>query len=169
MSAVIVRFAKRKAAWETPDITEIRNVEFRTRDGEYDLRPSVYEVEEEQVVQTFAEHAAAAPIEPPGSALGIDFSGVRFKLEVQPGNDKFAFTCACHREFVLATIADLDEIITFACRDLTKRRREIAKDSVTNYVTARLEADDEEWTELLDPPTSKWLQRLAAKRKAATK
>ena len=80
MTQVVIRFAKRKAAWETADPAEIREVEFKDKDGRYDLRPSVYEIDRQQAVRAFAEHAAAAPIDPPGTALGIDLRGVPFKV-----------------------------------------------------------------------------------------
>lgn len=169
MSGVVVRFAKRKAAWEAADASVIREVEFKNRDGQYDLRPSVYEVGEEHLVQAFAEHAAAAPIDPPGSALGIDLTGAPFELKPEPGSDKFSFTRDRHREFALSSASELDLVIVHACRDLTSRRREIPRASVYKYVSERLEADDEEWTSLLDSTAAKdWLRKLAAKR-AATK
>lgn len=166
MTRVVVRFAKRKAAWETADAAQIREVEFKDKDGRYDLRPSVYEVEQDQVVRAFAEHAAAAPIDPPGSALGVDLRGVRFKLEAEPGNDKFAFTRDQHREIALSSPADLDEVIELACRELAIRRADITKASVYKYVSERLEAQDKEWLDLLESPDAKdWLK----KRKAALK
>lgn len=170
MTQVVVRFAKRKAAWETADAAHIRDVEFKDKDGRYDLRPSVYKVEQHQVVQAFAEHAAAAPIDPPGSALGVDFRGVRFKLEPEPGNDKFAFTRDQHLEIALSSKAELDEVIEFACRELTTRRTEIAKASVYKYVSERLEAQDKEWLDLVESPDAKdWLKKLDAKRRATPK
>jgi hypothetical protein len=133
---------KRKAAWEATDAREIREVEFKTKDGQYDLRPSVYEIEEEELVQAFAEHAAAAPIDPPGSALGIDFFGVRSKVESALGNDKFSFIRAQHREIALSSASELDEVIELARRELSSRRRDIPKASVYTYVSERLAAND---------------------------
>lgn len=170
MTRVVVRFARRKAAWETSDPVQIREVEFKDRDGRYDLRPSVYEVETDHVVRAFAEHAAAAPIDPPGSALGVDLRGVRFKLEAEPGNDKFTFTREQHREIALSSLAELDEVIELACRELKTRRTDITKESVYKYVGERLDAQDKEWLDLLESPNAKdWLKKLNAKRKAALK
>jgi hypothetical protein len=170
VTGLLVRFAKRKAAWETPDPAKIREVEFKDKNGQYDLRPSMYDVAEEQIVQAFAEHAAAAPIDPPGSALGIDFSGVRFKVEAELGSDKFSFTRDRHREVVLSSTSELDEVIELACREFEKRRRDIAKASVFKYVSERLAANDKEWTDLLESPDAKgWLKTLATKRKTVAK
>ncbi len=170
MTGLVVRFAKRKAAWENPDAATIREVEFKDKNGQYDLRPSTYAVSEEQIVQAFAEHAAAAPIDPPGSALGIDLSGVRFKVEAELGSNKFSFTRDRHREVVLSSTAELDEIIELACREFKRRRRDITKASVYKYVSDRLAANDKEWTDLLESPDAKgWLKTLATKRKTAAK
>lgn len=167
---VVVRFAKRKAAWETADAAQIREVEFKDKDGKYDLRPSVYAIGKEQVVRTFAEHAAAAPIDPPGSALAIDFRGVRFKLDEEPGNIQFTFTRERHRDIALSTQTELDELIELACKDLATRKFEIAKASVYEYVYERLELEDKEWLDLLESGAAKdWLKKLDAKRKAGAK
>jgi len=167
VTRLLIRFAKRKAAWEEANATQIREVEFRDKNGdyEYDLRPSVYEIEAEEIVRAFAEHAAAASIDPPGSALSIDFQGVSFKIEREPGNDRFAFTRDRHRELALLTRAELDAAIEFVCRDLSSRRKETSKSSVYQYVSARLEANDHEWLDLAESVAAKdWLKRLYAKR-----
>ncbi len=170
MRQVVVRFAKRKAAWETGDATHIREVEFKDKDGEYDLRPSVYEVDRGEVVRTFAEHAAAAPIDPPGSALGIDLRDLRFPLEPELGNDKFAFTRDRHREMALSSRAELDELIAHACKDLAVRKVEITKTSVYEYVSERLEALDKEWLDVLGSVGAKgWLKKLDAKRQGGAR
>jgi hypothetical protein len=161
----VVRFAKRKAVWETADPIQIRDVEFRDKNGEYDLRPSAYEVEEEDIVRTFAEHAAAAPIDPPGSALSIDFEGINVKIEHRPGNDQFAFTRDRHREIVLSTRVDLEAAIQVVCANLTMRKKETSKASVYEYVSGRLEANDNEWLDLAESTSAKdWLKKLYAKR-----
>ena len=46
MTCAVVRFARRKASWELPDAASIRDVEFKTREGEVDLRPSVYDIDD---------------------------------------------------------------------------------------------------------------------------
>jgi len=167
---VPVRFAKRKAAWETADAAHIREVEFKNKDGQYDLRPSVYEIEKNQVVQAFAEHAAAAPIDPPGSALGVEFGGSRFTLLSTHGNEKFELTGNQHREVALNSKAELDEVIELVCSELTTRQTEITKASVYAYVSGRLDAKDSEWLDLLDSADAKdWLKKLAAKKKPAAK
>lgn len=165
MTRLLVRFAKRKAAWEEANAAQIREVEFRDKDGEYDLRPSVYEIDEEDLVRAFAEHAAAAPIDPPGSALSIDFLGVLCRIEPHPGNDRFAFTRDKHRELALSTPAELDAAIEFVCAELCSRKRETSKSSVYQYVSARLEANDGEWRDLAESVAAKdWLKRLYSRR-----
>lgn len=170
MTQVVVRFAKRKAVWETADAAQIRDVEFRDKDGGYDLRPSVYEIDQHDMVRAFAEHAAAAPIDPPGRALAINLHGSRFALAKEPGNDTFAFTRDRHRELVLSTQGELDEVIKMACQDLAARQTEITKESVHYYVSGRLAAEDREWCELLASTDAKdWLKKLDAKRKGGAK
>ncbi len=153
MSGLVVRFARRKAAWEAADAAEIREIEFKDKDGKYDFRPSVYEVAEEQLVRAFAEHAAAAPIDPPGSALGIDLSGVRFKVEPQFGSDTFSFTRNRHREIVLSSRSDLDEVIELACRELESRRRDVAKTPRNGSKSSQRSARWQRSNELVEPRT----------------
>lgn len=165
MTRLVVRFAKRKAAWEEANARQIREVEFRDKNGEYDLRPSVYEIEDADLVRAFAEHAAAAPIDPPGSALSIDFLGVRSRLDQQPGNDKFAFTRDRHRELALSTPAELDAAIELVCTDLSARKRATSRSSVYQYVSGRLDANDSEWIDVAESIAAKdWLKRLYARR-----
>lgn len=169
MTCVVLRFARRKAAWETADAAQIRDIEFKNKNGDYDLRPSVYEVNQNEVVRAFAEHAAAAPIDPPGAALGIDLSQSGFSLKSEPGNPKFCFTKEKHRELVLSTVADLDEVIAWVCKDINRRRTEITKMSVYQYISERLDALDKEWCDLLKSPDAKdWLKKLDAKRRSGT-
>ena len=161
-----MRFAKRKAAWETADLGQIRDVEFKDKDGDYDLRPSVYEIDEKQIVQAFAEHAATAPIDPPRSALGIDFSGVQFPLLRKPGGKRFALIREQHREVELDSQSDLEDMIATVCRDLSARRRDVPKSAVYKYVGGQLEAADHEWIDIAESVDAKdWLKRIAERSK----
>jgi hypothetical protein len=161
---LIIRFARRKAAWESTDAAEIRKVEFTNKNGELDLRPSVYDVDASEVIRTFAEHAAAAPIDPPGSALGVDMSGIRLELNNEPGNKRFAFTRERHREIVVETEAAIEQLISSVLATLASRLHSIPKAEVYAYVASRFQVADDEWVELSESTAAKeWLRTLAIK------
>jgi hypothetical protein len=169
VSRLLVRFAKRKTPWEECDPEQIRESEFKDRNGEgYDLRPSVYDIAPSEVVRTFAEHAAAAPIDPPGSALAIDLHGVPFAIGSEPGKPTFAFTCAQHRELVLASKEDVDQVIASALANGANGRIPVPKADVYAYARGRLSANDEEWRTVVESTDAKeWLLKLDKKLKAA--
>ena len=127
---MIIRFAKRKAAWEETSAEVIRDIEFRRKDGEYDLRPSVYCIDGRESVRCFAEHAAAAPIEMPASALGLDFTDTKLSLANTPGSSKFKFIEQCHREIIAESATDLCGLIASVLSDSANKKHVIEKRQV---------------------------------------
>lgn len=164
MTCAVVRFARRKASWELPDAASIRDVEFKTREGEVDLRPSVYDIDDSDLTKAFAEHAAAAPIDPPGSALGVDLAGLEMTLDPTAGNDRFAFTRAHHREIKLESVEQLDTLIDLARVEREKRSRPVLKANVYKYVTECLQAGDPERSDLAGSAAARhWLRGVLKK------
>lgn len=91
--ALLLRIAKRRKAWELP-LDELIKAEFRTENGDLDLRISVYEVEPPNVVRAFAEHTARLD---PKQGLGVDLGGAPSVIATH-GETGFEFTNTAHRE-----------------------------------------------------------------------
>ncbi|TKC97113.1 hypothetical protein [Polyangium fumosum] len=160
MTKRLIRFAKRLAAWEADHpIEELQRIEFRNRDGSPDLRPSVYEldVSHPALVQAYAEHAAAAEIDPPTTALAIDASNPARTSVPTPGSAKFSFIMEAHREVLLKDVDDLHAFILELSQDPSERRSTIRKAEILAYARARLEAGDPEWDAVsTSPKLKKW-------------
>ncbi|EYF00652.1 hypothetical protein [Chondromyces apiculatus] len=134
MTKRLIRFARRAANWEGDvPVKELQRMEFRTKDGGPDLRPSVYELERvpESLPQTYAEHAHH--IDPPRQALAIDVIDGTRPVQATPGKQEFAFIRDRHREVML--------------RD--------------EYARQRLQEGDPEWNAVVEAPDAKpWLRKL---------
>jgi hypothetical protein len=163
VSRALVRFARRLANWEDPNLSVdlLQEREFKARDGGPDLRPSVYEIDvlEPRVVQTYAEHAHK--IDPPQSALALDVAVVvPGELAVTRGDTPFRFTQEQHREILLR---DRAELLAFIKATTTVPQRTVAKREVHDYVRTRLDAADPEWKAVASEPNAKsWVRKLVA-------
>src|SRR5689334_22337784 len=82
--------------------------------------PSVYEVETHHVVRAFAEHAAAAPIDPPVQRLAstcvvfVSISKRRLATTSSPSHGNSIARSPC----LLSSLTELDEVIELASREL---------------------------------------------------
>jgi hypothetical protein len=124
VSRLVLRFAKRRASREEPTAAGVREIEFTNRKtGVVDLRPSVYAVDEGEVLRAYAEHAAAAPIDPEAAPLGIDLGVMKLLIEASDGSVKFQLTRTRHAEIIVEDVAALDALIDIARRDLPARSR----------------------------------------------
>lgn len=165
MNRALVRFARRRANWEDPNLTtaELQEREFKARNGGPDLRPSVYETDnfEQRLVQTYAEHSHR--IDPPRTALAFDVSAaVPGELLPTPGDSPFEYTRRQHREVVLRSH---QELLSFIDATRTTPRRGVSKREVEAYVQRQLANSDTEWTRVASQPNAKtWIRKLAAKR-----
>jgi hypothetical protein len=162
VSRVLIRFSKRLAIWEpghTPE--EIQHSEFRQKDGAIDLRPSVYEIQDSEVVRAFAEHATM--ISPPSSSAGIDLGGPGSEVESTPGKTGFSFTTSAHRELALKSKEDLFNLIGRVLAGLGSRLHHVTRAQIMTYAKARLAAMDPEWQRAIahsKPGT--WIHKLAS-------
>jgi len=161
VSRVLIRFSKRIAIWEpghTPE--EIQLTEFRQKDGSVDLRPSVYEIEPEEVVRVFAEHATA--FDPPKSSAGIDLGGLGHEVRSTPGRTVFALTTSAHRELSIRDKEDLLDLIGKVLAEFTSRRTLVTRAEIVTYARARLAAMDPEWQQAVTHARSRtWVHKLA--------
>src|SRR5438045_8302918 len=107
MAHILLRVAKRRAAWESPiELDSLLKTEFRTREGEIDLTVSVYEIERGDVLRAIVEHSAGVGLDPPRGGVGIDAASDRSSVDT-PGETGFRFTNAAHRELRFADEDDL--------------------------------------------------------------
>lgn len=162
MSKLLVRFARRLSSWEpqTSD-DDLLQTEFWDRNrGQPDLRPSVYAIHAEEVVQAFAEHATA--FTPPSSAGGIDVGGTGHPVEETPGDTGFSFTMHRHREIILRNRDDLLALVREVRGSLPTRSHPVTRSQVREYARSRLAQGDQEWERARSHATAQtWLKKLA--------
>jgi hypothetical protein len=161
VSKGLIRFARRLSSWDEGTSDEqLIAVEFKDRDsGGRDLKPSVYEIEEHEIVRAFSEHATR--FEPPKSAAGIDVSRTRGTVRVTPGLTDFSFTAATHREVVLKDEYELLALVREVRAGLPDRRHLVSVEERRAYVLSQLGAGDQEWVRAREKPTApKWLKKL---------
>jgi hypothetical protein len=157
----LVRFARRLASWESSvSDDDLLDTEFKTRDtGVPDLRPSVYEIGPDEVVQAFAEHATA--FDPPSNAGGIDLHSSGRTIVPTIGDTGFAFTMDAHREIVLSDRADLHALVREARSSLPQRTYRVAKAAICQYARERIASGDPEWTNARGAAGAKgWLTKI---------
>lgn len=113
-----------------------------------ELDASVYLVEEGQTTQTVAEHCAS-------NALGVrGFANIELltdrELVESPGETRFAFTRAVHRELHFRDEADLRYYLTNQILPtIVARTRVVTKAQINAYVDERRQVPDEEWVTFL--------------------
>jgi hypothetical protein len=161
MPALLLRVARRRVAWETAhDLDNLIQTEFRTRDGTTDLSISVYEIDEGEIAQTFAEHSAGAGLDPPRGGLGFNVASERSGTP-SPGETGFAFTISRHRELKFENANDLRQFLKdVVVPDLTNRKREVAKTDLRAFIRDRRAANDVEWLPFLKTHP-KWVKFIA--------
>jgi hypothetical protein len=159
----LVRFAKRRTAWESTSADDVCAIEFRDPQGKFDLRPSVYKIAEEEITRCYAEHAAAIPIDPPRTALAVfseTCAGERVRDE--PGADAFAFIRERHREVDVADETGLKAFVECLLRALPSAGSEVKQKDLIAYARARIAAADPEWLAITTGTAAKpWLRKLA--------
>jgi hypothetical protein len=166
MTSFLVRFARRQASWEGDlSLEEVQQAEFKARDGNPDLRPSVYIVAdtESALTQVYAEHCATPPITPERTTIGIDTTECADRILNTEGSPRFATAREAHREY---EIPDLAALLAFVdrLRDRVKARRtrEVTRERVVAYARERVRAADVEWIAVaqLDKDWLKALRRF---------
>jgi hypothetical protein len=147
MSSLLLRVVKRRASLELADPVEVCAVEFRTKDGEFDLRVSAYEIDDQQtlIVRTHAEHSANVPLNPPCGGPSLHFGGVGAVVETQ--TSQFVFIRGAHREICFDDKSDLVRGVATVLAEKAARRRHASKEEVRGYVRDRLQGQDAEWSD----------------------
>ena len=161
---MLVRFSsRRKTVWEGEhSAADIQRAEFTYRDGEPQFEVSVYDVAAAEIVQTYAEHAAAIPLNLSYS-LGIDCAGHEFRTRTNDGQPCFVHIKTRHREILVLDISGLQRLVAHL-RDAVLRGQchDVPKSDVSTYARGRVAMADPEWAVILALPATKgWLRDLA--------
>lgn len=153
-------------------------VEFRDRDGSWDLRPSVYEVrandetELNRIMQRlYTEHAASFLRDPPKSIPPLNMDTDRSVVSTL-GRTFFRLANRCHREIVLQSESDLRNLVRSLQQQLAVRRLNVVTvQEMLDYANARLEEADDEWVSFVrnSEKGSKWLAHVNRHRKRTGK
>jgi hypothetical protein len=163
---MLFRYVRRRTAWESGDPDQLLSVEFRNNSGITDLNPSVYQIEDAQVIQTHAEHTAGiadsgrAKINPRSRPwIHVDLIALLARAHEVAGDGPFAFTSGAHREVRFASEQELRQ----ALADLIGAGipvSDIAAEDVRQYVRGRLIAQDQEWVAFCErhPNWAEWTQ-----------
>lgn len=158
---MFLRFLRRRSSLETT-VSEFRDTEFRSWEGEPDLRPSVYELDSDpqMIVRTAAEHAANAGLRPQGGVrVGVDVSGLFTEIRNDDAGEwYFDFIRSAHRELMLDEMSRLEELLTSVQEDAAVRLKEAPSIQIRTYVHTRLVSSDEEWENFCEvaPHGQKW-------------
>jgi hypothetical protein len=166
MPRLILRVSKRKTSWETRDVDNIVNTEFKDRDGGVDLVPSVYVLDSahdddalrQDVVRVHAEHAASFLQNPPKGARSIDLDGL-VEPSPTPGETDFQFANSRHHEVHLSSVDDLRALVQQTLSTLDTRVRPVERDAMLGYAASKLAEQDAEWRAATQPgkPGHEWL------------
>jgi hypothetical protein len=166
----LVKFARRKTAWAEAaenkiTVADLQEKEFKNKDGKGpDLTISVYEVGSHEVtVRAYAEHAAAAPIDPPPTTTAMNAAGLCATLRRSAGSDKFEFIRDNHHEIILADINELHALIAEILKEYAHRQDAVRRKEVTGYASSRLRESDPEWLAMLaDAQCKTWIRELVS-------
>ena len=147
MTSLLLRVVKRRTSLESADPVEVCSVEFRNKDGDPDLRVSVYEIADQQsvIVRAHAEHSANVPLNPPCGGPSLHFGGVGKATPTAAG--RFRFIRDAHREVCFDNEADLIQGVSFVLTEKESRKRHASRDEVRAYLRERLQEQDPEWSD----------------------
>ncbi|WP_437958407.1 hypothetical protein WME76_01280 [Sorangium sp. So ce119] len=150
-------FYRFNTADTAPDAQSLYDAEFEDKHGRPDLEPSLYEVHHEAVAQTLAEHAAAAPISPPGRKAGIDVRSTGEQYYTDETSAPFHHIRTAHRVLrfsdaaaLRAFVGRLYELKESGAAECVR----VAGQDIRDYV--RLHAKDDEWSLFLASASKDW-------------
>lgn len=156
---LLLRALRRKTSLEAQTVEDLVRQEF-LRAGAPDLEVSVYEVENGEVTQATAEHAASFTA--PGDRVSISMTPPDgAELSYEEGGTCFTFTRERHRSILLFDAAELSAMVAAVFPHMATRVRRTSRSDLGKYVAGRLTAGDSEWVQLC-AEKSDWA-RLAAR------
>ena len=164
MSKHLIRFARRRLTVWRPERTarEVQELEFRDQNGLPDTRPSVFEIELEDLVQAYAEYSTLLAWTQ--STFGINVEGIATRLKQSPAGTLFNLTESAHREIILDNEGELLAVIDQIRQDFQNRKHDVQKAEVEKYARDRLAAADPEWVAAVErargPKPNSWVAKL---------
>lgn len=158
---MLVRLAKHIAAWDEGNVEKLESLDFRTKNGEPDLRISAYDIEKEtDLIRVCAEHCAA--FLDVRTMLPINITDTTNEICITPGAPKFSFIRDRHREVIIQNDGQLRVFVSKLLETISSRRlRRATKQDIKTYAEERVKSNDEEWIKAISDPNAKeWLRRL---------
>lgn len=113
-----------------------------------------------EIVQAYAEHAAAAGMDPPPTAHGLNASQQGRTILETIGSPRFAFIRERHREISLADLNELHDFIGKMLASVIENRHPVTRAEVYAYVRGKLRDGDAEWHGAADDGAKSWLVKL---------
>jgi hypothetical protein len=171
VAIAIVRISKSKAAWETSDPEQVMKANFRDRYGDWDLRPSVYEVVGDpselprSTLRVHVEHVASL-LSPPakGAMHHVDLNETSPKLSSSPGQTCFAFANNAHREVLLDDEGALRAFVDAILAKLPGAARDVTLDQVLDHINESL--GEAAWIAAsANAKVASWVELVRKKRK----
>jgi hypothetical protein len=150
---LLLRISPRRTLCESVDLEEILETAFRAYGkASLDLQPSTYQVDHmAEVPRVKAEHAAAAPLDPPTRGSGaFDMQDLVRDVRVEPGKALFAFLAAAHRNAHFESETQLREAVSKVVAERNERMVVTPKVQLAAYARGRVKAADPEWAHALD-------------------
>jgi hypothetical protein len=161
----LIRLLKRRASIEG-GLDDLIETEFKTKDGSYDLRVSVYALVlslNEELVQTCAEHTAGNDLDPrPKATLDMADAASAAHIKQTPTQNKifdFTYTSSIHHEVEFDDESSLKSYLRNIFEGIANRSRNIEKRAITTYAYARYNINDQEWQRVcqLSADVKKWV------------
>jgi hypothetical protein len=138
--------AMRRAAWleEAKSVEEFVRFACFTKKNQPDLDLSVYEVNEDEVLQATVEHAASYTKPEERAGLAIDPEDAEDLRSSLGKSQVFAFVRMRHRSIGLLDEAALCALMAKVFPALDRHRR-FSEEELGRYVAMRLDDGDDEW------------------------
>ena len=149
MATILLRIGRRRTSAEAENAHCFVEVEFSTKTSQLDLRPSVYEIAEEQLTQAHAEHIASNHLTP-RSARDFDVKDLHSRMAATLGASCFALTRQAHRELTFESEAELHDFAARLLAEESTRSRAISKSDLREYVIAKIRKQDGEWMNIFE-------------------
>jgi hypothetical protein len=138
-----LRIGRSRSIWEDGSDEEIAKKEFRGKAEPFDVRPSVYVVEPDDILRAVAEHVVQPRPSIQKEADELDLMGLA-PYEHSTGHRFFDFTNQRHAELVLDTQEAVLSLVR-ALRQSPARRRRRNLSAIEQFIIGQLHQNDLEW------------------------
>jgi hypothetical protein len=163
---ILLRCFKRRAAAETGpdgwDAESLYAAEFRDHNGRPDTELSVYDIDADDWCGVFLRRAAAAGIDPPRCAGGVDVRPIRSDAEAAPEDWCFRVLTERHRILRFESDQVLPFVIELHCRMRDGTCSVFRHERSDLRTWLRANKDDAEWAAFLAGAKPKWVSESSA-------